>query len=134
MTLGLLLARCRRPMRPVGLDAHHSAAARDTVALGLLDGHAHTCVIGAEPDQRDARTDELMAAVRRLLPRDDARHPPSIRPPRASSTETHHRLHRSPRTLGSARARTPPHEVRPVSKADSVWRELPLWTDELREQ
>jgi hypothetical protein len=30
------------------------------VALGLLDGHAHTCVIGAEPGQQDARTAEMM--------------------------------------------------------------------------
>jgi CsoR family transcriptional regulator, copper-sensing transcriptional repressor len=44
-------------------------AALDKVALGLLDGHAHSCVIGAEPDQRDARTDEMMAAVGRLLRR-----------------------------------------------------------------
>jgi CsoR family transcriptional regulator, copper-sensing transcriptional repressor len=44
-------------------------AALDKVALGLLDGHAHSCVIGAEPDQQDARTDEMMAAVGRLLRR-----------------------------------------------------------------
>jgi DNA-binding FrmR family transcriptional regulator len=44
-------------------------AALDKVALGLLDGHAHSCVIGAEPEQRDARTDEMMAAVGRLLRR-----------------------------------------------------------------
>ena len=44
-------------------------AALDKVALGLLDGHAHTCVIGAEPDQRDERTEEMMAAVGRLLRR-----------------------------------------------------------------
>jgi CsoR family transcriptional regulator, copper-sensing transcriptional repressor len=42
-------------------------AALDKVALGLLDGHAHTCVIGAEPDQQDARTAELMAAIGRLM-------------------------------------------------------------------
>ncbi|MGI8922074.1 MAG: metal-sensitive transcriptional regulator [Solirubrobacteraceae bacterium] len=42
-------------------------AALDKVALGLLDGHAHTCVIGAEPGQQDARTEEMMAAVGRLL-------------------------------------------------------------------
>src|SRR5437588_670788 len=41
-------------------------AALDKVALGLLDGHAHTCVIGAEPDQQDERTEEMMAAVGRL--------------------------------------------------------------------
>ena len=44
-------------------------AALDKVALGLLDGHAHTCVVGAEPSQRDARTEEMMAAVGRLLRR-----------------------------------------------------------------
>jgi CsoR family transcriptional regulator, copper-sensing transcriptional repressor len=44
-------------------------AALDKVALGLLDGHAHTCVVGAEPAQQDERTAEMMAAVARLLRR-----------------------------------------------------------------
>jgi DNA-binding FrmR family transcriptional regulator len=44
-------------------------AALDKVALGLLDGHAHTCVIGAKPSQQDERTEEMMAAVGRLLKR-----------------------------------------------------------------
>jgi CsoR family transcriptional regulator, copper-sensing transcriptional repressor len=44
-------------------------AALDKVALGLLDDHAHTCVTGAEPDERDARTAEMMAAVGRLMRR-----------------------------------------------------------------
>jgi CsoR family transcriptional regulator, copper-sensing transcriptional repressor len=44
-------------------------AALDKVALGLLDGHAHTCVVGAEADERDERTGEMMAAVGRLLRR-----------------------------------------------------------------
>jgi DNA-binding FrmR family transcriptional regulator len=44
-------------------------AALDKVALGLLDGHARTCVVGAEPDQQDERTEEMMAAVGRLLRR-----------------------------------------------------------------
>jgi DNA-binding FrmR family transcriptional regulator len=44
-------------------------AALDKVALGLLDGHAHTCVVGAEPERRDERTEEMMAAVGRLLRR-----------------------------------------------------------------
>jgi DNA-binding FrmR family transcriptional regulator len=44
-------------------------AALDKVALGLLDGHAHTCVVGAEPGLRDERTGEMMAAVGRLLRR-----------------------------------------------------------------
>ena len=44
-------------------------AALDKVALGLLDGHAHTCVIGAEPKDQDERTAEMMAAVGRLMRR-----------------------------------------------------------------
>jgi DNA-binding FrmR family transcriptional regulator len=44
-------------------------AALDKVALGLLDGHAHTCVVGAEEAKRDERTEEMMAAVGRLLRR-----------------------------------------------------------------
>jgi CsoR family transcriptional regulator, copper-sensing transcriptional repressor len=44
-------------------------AALDKVALGLLDGHAHTCVIGAERDRQDERTEEMMAAIGRLLRR-----------------------------------------------------------------
>jgi CsoR family transcriptional regulator, copper-sensing transcriptional repressor len=44
-------------------------AALDKVALGLLDGHARTCVIGAEPDERDGRTAEMMASVGRLMRR-----------------------------------------------------------------
>jgi DNA-binding FrmR family transcriptional regulator len=44
-------------------------AALDKVALGLLDGHARTCVTGAEPGRRDERTAEMMAAVGRLMRR-----------------------------------------------------------------
>jgi CsoR family transcriptional regulator, copper-sensing transcriptional repressor len=44
-------------------------AALDKVALGLLDGHARTCVIGAEAELQDERTRELMAAVGRLMRR-----------------------------------------------------------------
>lgn len=44
-------------------------AALDKVALGLLDGHAHTCVVGAESELQDERTVELMAAVGRLMRR-----------------------------------------------------------------
>src|SRR5487761_1161027 len=44
-------------------------AALDKVALGLLDGHARTCVVGAETDQQDERAEEMMAAVGRLLRR-----------------------------------------------------------------
>jgi len=44
-------------------------AVLDKVALGLLDGHARTCVIGADEDHQADRTDELMAAVGRLMRR-----------------------------------------------------------------
>jgi CsoR family transcriptional regulator, copper-sensing transcriptional repressor len=45
-------------------------AALDKVALGLLDGHAHHCVVGAvAPGTPEERTDEMMAAVGRLLRR-----------------------------------------------------------------
>jgi CsoR family transcriptional regulator, copper-sensing transcriptional repressor len=42
-------------------------AALDKVALGLLDDHARHCVMGAD-DEVD-KTDELMAAVGRLMRR-----------------------------------------------------------------
>jgi CsoR family transcriptional regulator, copper-sensing transcriptional repressor len=45
-------------------------AALDKVALGLLDQHASHCVMGAEgEDERAEKTDELMAAVGRLMRR-----------------------------------------------------------------
>jgi DNA-binding FrmR family transcriptional regulator len=44
-------------------------AALDKVALGLLDDHARHCVIEAPDDVRDERTEELMAAVGRLMRR-----------------------------------------------------------------
>lgn len=44
-------------------------AALDKVALGLLDGHARTCVVGAGAEIQQQRTDELMAAVGRLMRR-----------------------------------------------------------------
>ena len=44
-------------------------AALDKVALGLLDDHAHHCVLGAADTERDAKTEELMAAVGRLMRR-----------------------------------------------------------------
>jgi CsoR family transcriptional regulator, copper-sensing transcriptional repressor len=44
-------------------------AALDKVALGLLDGHARTCVIGGPAAQQDERTAELMSAVARLMRR-----------------------------------------------------------------
>jgi DNA-binding FrmR family transcriptional regulator len=44
-------------------------AALDKVALGLLDGHARTCVLGADESLQDERTAELMAAIGRLMRR-----------------------------------------------------------------
>jgi DNA-binding FrmR family transcriptional regulator len=44
-------------------------AALDKVALGLLDEHARHCVLRAEGDERADKTDELMAAVGRLMRR-----------------------------------------------------------------
>jgi DNA-binding FrmR family transcriptional regulator len=44
-------------------------AALDKVALGLLDGHAQHCVIGAGEDEQAGKTDELMGAVARLMRR-----------------------------------------------------------------
>ena len=44
-------------------------AALDKVALNLLEDHAAHCVVGAEPELRDERTEELMGAVKRLLRR-----------------------------------------------------------------
>ncbi len=44
-------------------------AALDKVALGLLDQHAAHCVIGAAAEEQDAKTEELMAAVARLMRR-----------------------------------------------------------------
>jgi CsoR family transcriptional regulator, copper-sensing transcriptional repressor len=44
-------------------------AALDKVALGLLDQHARHCVMGAGADEQAERTEELMAAVARLMRR-----------------------------------------------------------------
>jgi DNA-binding FrmR family transcriptional regulator len=44
-------------------------AALDKVALGLLDDHAKHCVVGAGEDQQEEKTEELMAAVGRLMRR-----------------------------------------------------------------
>ena len=44
-------------------------AALDKIALGLLDEHARHCVVGGPEDQQADRTDELMAAVGRLMRR-----------------------------------------------------------------
>lgn len=44
-------------------------AAIDKVALGLLDDHARTCVMPTEGEELEDRTDELMAAMARLMRR-----------------------------------------------------------------
>src|SRR5229473_3115372 len=44
-------------------------AALDKVALGLLDDHAKHCVVDAGDTERGEKTEELMAAVGRLLRR-----------------------------------------------------------------
>ena len=45
-------------------------AALDKVALGLLDEHARHCVAAAaEPAVRDERTEEMLAAVARMMRR-----------------------------------------------------------------
>jgi CsoR family transcriptional regulator, copper-sensing transcriptional repressor len=44
-------------------------AALDKVALGLLDDHARHCVMGAKDAEQTDMTDELMAAVGRLMRR-----------------------------------------------------------------
>ena len=45
-------------------------AALDKVALGLLDGHARHCVVGGQGEgEPEALTDEMMAAVGRLMRR-----------------------------------------------------------------
>jgi DNA-binding FrmR family transcriptional regulator len=44
-------------------------AALDKVALGLIDEHARHCVIGGPDELKGDRTEELMAAVGRLMRR-----------------------------------------------------------------
>ena len=44
-------------------------AALDKVAIGLLDEHARHCVMGAGAEAQAEMTDELMAAVARLMRR-----------------------------------------------------------------
>jgi DNA-binding FrmR family transcriptional regulator len=44
-------------------------AALDKVALGLMDDHARHCVIDGPTDLKEQRTEELMAAVARLMRR-----------------------------------------------------------------
>ncbi len=44
-------------------------AALDAVSAGLVEDHARHCVIGGPEDAREERTDELMAAIKRLMRR-----------------------------------------------------------------
>ncbi len=44
-------------------------AALEKVALGLLDDHARVCLRDGDEAQREQRTEEMMAAVGRLLRR-----------------------------------------------------------------
>ena len=44
-------------------------AALDKVVLGLIDDHARHCVMGAGKEEQGEKTDELMAAVGRLMRR-----------------------------------------------------------------
>jgi len=44
-------------------------AALDKVALGLMDDHARHCVVGGPAERKEERTEELMAAVARLMRR-----------------------------------------------------------------
>jgi len=44
-------------------------AALDKVALGLMDEHARHCIVGGPEDRQEDRTDELMAAIGRLMRR-----------------------------------------------------------------
>jgi CsoR family transcriptional regulator, copper-sensing transcriptional repressor len=44
-------------------------AALDKVALGLMDDHARHCVIDGPDELKEDRTDELMAAIARLMRR-----------------------------------------------------------------
>jgi CsoR family transcriptional regulator, copper-sensing transcriptional repressor len=45
--------------------------ALDQIALGLLDGHMRTCLLGGgeRPSASEAQADEVMAAVGRILSR-----------------------------------------------------------------
>ncbi|MBI5105147.1 MAG: metal-sensitive transcriptional regulator [Solirubrobacterales bacterium] len=44
-------------------------AALDKVALGVLDDHVHHCVAHAAAGEQSEKTDEVMAAVARLMRR-----------------------------------------------------------------
>ncbi|HYH62959.1 MAG TPA: metal-sensitive transcriptional regulator [Solirubrobacterales bacterium] len=42
-------------------------AALDKVAVGVLDDHVRHCVVEADEENRDSKTEEMMGAVARLL-------------------------------------------------------------------
>ena len=42
-------------------------AALDKVAVGVLDDHVRHCVVGADDQSLDEKTEEMMGAVARLL-------------------------------------------------------------------
>jgi DNA-binding FrmR family transcriptional regulator len=48
-----------------------ATAALDRIALGLLDGHMRTCLLGEGegPETPDTQADEVMAALGRMLSR-----------------------------------------------------------------
>ena len=48
-------------------DVLSAQKALDAVALGMLDDHVRHCVLGSSGPTQAARTDELMAAVGRLV-------------------------------------------------------------------
>ena len=66
-----LVTEVEQGLGPIDVLTQISAvqAALDKVALGLLDDHARHCVMGSEGGQRVDRTDEMMAAVGRLMRR-----------------------------------------------------------------
>ena len=69
------MAHSRRPtVRPTDASRRPSqdeqAATPGVVALGLLDAHARHCVVGGQGNgEPEELTDELMAAVGRLMRR-----------------------------------------------------------------
>ena len=44
-------------------------AALDKVALALVDDHTRHCVLGADPENQEAKREELMTALARLVGR-----------------------------------------------------------------
>ena len=56
-------------LRPIRPTRSYTNPRDVTVALGLLDGHARSCVLPVEGQLQADRTDELLAAVGRLVKR-----------------------------------------------------------------